>query len=549
MKNGFSNTPWLSAIGLALLLSPSAGRAGAPGAADLDRAIRGGDFGAYHTNLTAWLNQQAPAAVTTNALQVLLRNPVLVRALDQQRFIGLCGVNKLGAFAKADPGHQTFLAWLLPDAGVLDLYLEAGGVPAGEACLPTLAFWNKVFHADPDSRQGLCLKIAIATALTHPVTFSDERSLGKTDPYEGRYLYYKQAHRAGELLPSFERLSLWELQQVVEGMGAPPADLTWVRQMVRTWRPDLVRNHSLVKIVSEVRYGLSPLPIVDMASVLDAGGICGRRAHFGRKTCAAFGIPSIGILQPKHAALACKESGAWRVEYGAGWWQSTVDGGPDGPAFVAEAAARARAAEFSQAEHWKWFAAALTATNTAQAIVALAERHVPRAGDAPALAADPATKAEMKANAASQKTAAAPPAAGAAAPVTVGAGPVRVPADRFARMANVQVYDSLPDGTGRQVNFQKNMKESWVDYALDVPQAGTYALVLQLAAPNRSQVFTVTAGAGAPAPLALPNTRGLWGQSPPLEIALAQGQQTLRLAAPFQRGVAVKWLELQRRGN
>ena len=307
----------------------------------------------------------------------------------------------------------------------------------------------------------------------------------------------------------------------------------------------MLRDNRVVKIVSEVRYGHSPIPIVDMASVLDAGGICGRRSYFGRKTCAAFGIPSIGILQPRHAALACKTGDAWQVEYGADWWASTCEGGMDGQAFVAEAAARSHAAEFSQAEHLKWFASALTAKDAAQAITAVAGKLVPRAIDSKAMARTPDTKSEMEANGASQKTSAtnSPPASAAAG--RADADTIHVDADHFDKMANVMVYDSYPDGTGKQVNFQKNLNDSWIDYTIDAPKAGTYALVLKLAAPNRDQVLKVAVGTGSAATINVPNTRGLWGMTPALDLKLEKGKQALRIAAPFQRGIAVKWLELK----
>ena len=536
-----------SVICAALLIFPVCARAWEPNEPDLDRAIGSGDFATYHTNLIQWLNQKAPATPAGDALKSLLKDAAFVKALDQYQFISRCGADKLAAFAKADSGHQAFLTWLTKAASVMDLYLEAGEVPSGDASITTLTFWSKVFHADPDSKQGICLKIAIATALTHPVPFMDERKTPRlTDPYEGRYLFYKKSHHDGDLLPSFNQLSVWECQKVVEGMGAPPEDLIWVRQLVRTWRPDLLRSNNHVKIVSEVRYGTSPIPIVDMASVLDAGGICGRRSNFGRKTCAAFGIPSIGIFQPKHAALACKQGDTWKVEYGAGWAMSTCEGGMDGPVFVAEAAARSHAAEFSQSEHLKWFASALTAKDTAAAIAALAANWVPRSSDAKVIAKEPDTKAEMEANGVSTTTAAANSPGAPPATTPVAADTLHIAADTFTKMSNVMGYESYPNGTGKQVNFQKNLDQSWVEYTIEVPQAGNYALVVKLAAPNHDQILNVSVGTAPPATLKVPNTKGLWDLCPALDLKLENGPQTLRIAAPFQRGIAVKWLELTR---
>ncbi len=536
----------LTALCGALLAFSSSARAWEPNAKDLEGAIGSGDFSSYQTNLTQWLNQKTPTAVTGEALKALLKDAVFAKALDQYQFIAKCGADKLGTFAKADKGNQEFLLWLTQDTGIMDLYLEAGEVPSGEACIPTLTFWNKVFHADPDSKSGIYLKLAIATALMHPVPFMDERKTPRvTEPYEGRYLYYKKLHQNRELQPTFDHLTVWEYQKVVEGMGAPTEDLTWVRQLIHTWRPDLKRTNNLVRIVGEVRYGTSPIPIVDMASVLDAGGICGRRSHFGRKTLAAFGIPSIGIFQPGHAALAYKRGDAWQVEYGAGWGKSTCEGGMDGPVFVAEAAARSHPLEFSQSEHLKWFASALTAKDTAKVIAEIADKIVPRATDATAIAKEPETKSEMEANGVSNTTAAVNAASASQEAVRVDAGTLRIAADKFDKMANVMVYESLPDGTGKQVNFQKNLDESWIDYTIDAPKAGTYALVLKLAAPNRDQVLNVTVGSNPAVALNVPNTRGLWGMTPALDLKLESGKQTLRIATPKQRGIAVKWLELK----
>jgi hypothetical protein len=537
----------VSPIIAALLFWPMSVHAWEPNAQELDAAIRSGDFVKYHTDVTQWLNKKVPATITEDALKALLKDAVLVNTLDQHQFIAKCGPAQLGAFAKADKANQEFLSWLTHDTGVMNLYLEAGGVPAGDACIPALTLWSKIFHADPDSKQGICLKLAIATAIMHPVPFQDERNTPRvTQPYEGRYLYYKKAQQNGELLPSFDHLSVWEYQKVVEGMGAPTEDLTWVRQLIHTWRPDLKRNNNLIKIVSEVRYGLSPLPIVDMASVLDAGGICGRRSHFGRKTCAAFGIPSIGIFQPGHAALAFKNGDTWQVEYGAGWAKSTCEGNIDGPEFVAEAVARSHPAEFSQAEHLKWFAAALTAKDTAKIITDIAVKLVPRSTDPKAMAADPETKSEMEANGVSKATSLANVSPGSQDVSKVDANTMHIAAANFDKMENVMIYDSYPDGSGKQVNFQKNLAASWIDYTIDAPQAGTYSLVIKLAAPNRDQVFNINVGTGAPATLNIPNTRGLWGMTTALDLKLEQGKQTLRIAAPSQRGIAVKWLELKR---
>ena len=59
-------------------------------------------------------------------------------------------------------------------------------------------------------------------------------------------------------------------------------------------------------------------------------------------------------------------------------------------------------------------------------------------------------------------------------------------------MSGVHVYDCFTGG--KQVNFQKHIKSSWIDYKIDVPKAGTYELTMRVATPNRDQVVDLGRG-------------------------------------------------------
>ena len=110
-------------------------------------------------------------------------------------------------------------------------------------------------------------------------------------------------------------------------------------------------------------------------------------------------------------------------------------------------------------------------------------------------------------------------------------------------MLGVRVLDCFTGG--KQVNFDKSMQDSWVDYTLDVTTAGTYVLEIKVAAANLEQVLNIKSGANEPATVKVPYTTGLWKTTPAVDIKLEKGKQTLRISAPFQRGVAVRWLELK----
>jgi len=89
------------------------------------------------------------------------------------------------------------------------------------------------------------------------------------------------------------------------------------------------------------------------------------------------------------------------------------------------------------------------------------------------------------------------------------------------------------------------MASSWIEYTLDVPAAGTYGLEMRTATPNFEQVLDISIGTQKLATAKVPNTHGLWGTTEQVNISLNKGVQTLRVSAPYQRGIAVRWLELK----
>ena len=278
-----------------------------PNAKDLDSAVSSGEFSGYFGNLTGWLSQKAPtdpSKITQTAMETLLKDPIVSVALAQRQFIGKVGPDKLAAFAKMDADSKPFLSWLLKNPKALDLYLPAAtplSIPVREdnsyqLSTDVLDRWKKIFAADPESKDG--------TALRPPGTGSPGSGQQKvhSPPYQ-RYTYFKKAHANNELFPSFNNLTVWELQFVVCS-GASEADLTWGREMVNTWRPDYRIGEKVVDTTSCVWRRNSPVSHVDYRTVLDGGGKCGPRSSWSVFICQAFGIPAIGVGQPAHACVA-----------------------------------------------------------------------------------------------------------------------------------------------------------------------------------------------------------------------------------------------------
>ena len=128
-------------------------------------------------------------------------------------------------------------------------------------------------------------------------------------------------------------------------------------------------------------------------------------------------------------------------------------------------------------------------------------------------------------------------------PIKVAPGVIHVEAEDFFTKSNVGLENCYTGG--KQVNPQKNMNSTWIDYSINVPASGVYGLTMRVAAPNYKQVLNISSGKDNLATIKIPNTTGLWKTTKEVPLKLKKGTQTLRLSAPFQRGIAVRWFELK----
>lgn len=356
-----------------------------PNGADLDAAIKSGDFNRYVTDLTAWLNLKAPAspaALTDKSMAALFRQPTLAAALAQRQFITKVGADKLGAFAKAAPANQAFLTWVLRSTEAMENALEgATPVTLGPRNdnswgfpVSALELWNRISQADPESRTGVCLRLAIATGLNPPGT--GNRGAGQAEkPAEplARYNHFKSAYRNGELFPSFAKLTVWDLRQIVSS-NASDEDLAWGRAMVNTWCPQLKAGQKVVDTTGYVWRRNSPIPHAGtFKNVMAGGGKCGPRSSWAVFICQAWGIPAIGLAQPAHAAVGYKDvDGHWKTAYGRSWAASRTSWG-GGNEFVQGMEQRIQVEKFMFVERMRWLASALNPKERSDAILAIGQ--------------------------------------------------------------------------------------------------------------------------------------------------------------------------------
>jgi len=142
----------------------------------------------------------------------------------------------------------------------------------------------------------------------------------------------------------------------------------------------------------------------------------------------------------------------------------------------------------------------------------------------------------------------------AEAPFPVVPGTLHVEAEAFSSSSAEAAFPAEQKGVvivmdcftgGKQVYFQRNMTSSRVDYAIDVPKAGTYEFVVRVAVVNVDQMVDISAGANKLATVKIPNTNGLWTTTEPVEVKLDKGPQTFSISAPMERGISIRWFELK----
>ncbi|MEI6809339.1 MAG: hypothetical protein WCN95_11515, partial [bacterium] len=460
----------------------------------------------------------------------------------------------MSAFAQ-DEANRPFLGWVMQSTQLMDMYLEAA-TPCRDKHrernnysidIGALKRWKQLYTEDPDSRDGVFLKLGMAAALWSPQGGGQYRSDG-TD-WLSRYKHFKTARQNRELVPSFEHLIVSDYGMVLNGIGSD-ADLAWARKMIQTWRPDLLEYEQIPQIVSEVWRRDSPIPVTNgFVTVMEGGGKCGPRGIFGAFVCQAFGIPAIVVGQTDHCCFGARadhpaeepqEGSVWKIYQGRNWLVSDCGDGMYGPEYLAEMAKRYRTAEFSLVEHLRWLASAMPSRDKAAALRNLAV-NIRKPVNTSKPYGVPAAEVDVVTAAAGSVPTRTPV---KEEPFNVPAGVIHVEAEAFVRKSPVvAVFDCYTGG--KQVNFFKSIVTSWVDYAIDVPQTAVYSIEVMLAAANRDQVMEISCGKQKLGMVKIPGTTGLWKKTDPMPIRLDKGVQTLRISTPFQRGVAMRWFELK----
>jgi len=283
----------------------------------------------------------------------------------------------LAEFAQQGRAQLLLVEELLGNSALMKQMLVADGAKAPRKGKshgpsqygPAMKIYTDIQKTSDQAAAGVLQRLALAISLEHAVPIQQANpeaaaeAPATVDPVK-RYLHYEKAFLAGELDPMFGQLTAWDLRMVVNG-DEPDAVLAWGREMLRNYRPDHIYNENFgwryVNIVgSDVKYGSQDVKydrpeLQKYQNILMNGGVCGRRAFFGRFILRSFGVPTTARPSRGHAALAHWTPKGWVVNLGGGWgagWTSTVY--RNDRDFLATTQARANPEAFLKVKRAQW---------------------------------------------------------------------------------------------------------------------------------------------------------------------------------------------------
>ena len=464
----------------------------------------------------------------------------------------------LAAFAQQGKEQETLVEHLLSDVSLMKQMLEAGGAREGRYG-QAMQIYTDIQKASSRAREGILQRLALGIALEHAVPVPQRNAVAKrdaptvVDPVK-RYLHYEKAYLDGELDPAFPHMTAWECRYIANS-DAPDHVLAWGRQMLRNYRPDHIFNPDYAWrysgiVRTDVAYRHSN-EYTDSDSlefyqnVLKNGGLCGRRAFFGRFIVQAFGLPTWGVTQKAHAALGRWTPSGWVVNLGANWQYSWFQG-RSGLDFLLETQARKHPQEFQKVLRAQWVSTVLGEPkyNSMRNIpgglwamlahweqkIIVAETKPPQLPAFGQELAEANESAETKAMAVAKT------------PVTDKDKKILIAAD-----GTITIPAAACNGVQTMKSFLGGLQAfcgGAFDCTVEAPRGGKYTLCLRVVHVHDEEPVSLRVNdAASPVVVVIPFTCGQWEQTAPVTITLVQGKNTLRFAKPA-RGFTFKEITL-----
>ncbi len=505
----------------------------------------------------ATTNAQAPAKAALTALANFLASDKLDALLVKYMVLAEATPQGLAEFAQQGPEQEALVEKLLADGGLMKQMVIADGASGGKYGR-AMQIYADIQKVSPKAGSGNLQRLALAISLEHAVPIAQRNPEAQTDAQAAvdpvkRYQQFEKAFLDGELDAGFKNLTVWEYRNAVNG-EEPDWTLAWGRAMLRNYRPDQIstsdyRWRYVESVKTEVKYGSqdqkNDMPTLQFyQNIIMNGGVCGRRAFFGRFILRSFGIPTLARPQPGHATLVHWTPDGWVICLGAGWGWGSVGGNSDFD-FLAMTQARKVEAAYTQVQRAQWVGAVVgekkavgfhsaaagfwngVALYQQQAIIEKSKAVTLAAvgtdiGEANESKEKEAVK-EVTVTEADKKIVVGPDGV-----ITIPAVACSKPTSSTGKVRFMKSYLG-----GMQLHYNRNGGPEEFEYTFDAPAAGKYALSARVVTTSAEQHLLVAANdAKEPTDIAVPFTVGMWDRTQAVEVTLAKGKNVLR----FSRG-------------
>jgi len=473
----------------------------------------------------------------------------------------------LAEFAQQGRSQDALIKKLLADDDLMIQMAVAGGAKGGKYG-QAMKIYADIQNAGWRAKRGLLQRLALGISLEHAIPIGQRNAVALTDapatvdPVK-RYLHFEKAYLNNELDPGFKDLSVWDYRMVVNG-EEPDEILTWGRKMLGNYRPDHIstkdyRWRYVDAVRTDVRYGSQDNKYDKpeqqfFQNILMNGGVCGRRAFFGRFILRAFGIPTTARPQRGHAALAHWTPDGWVVCLGGGWGVGWAGGPGVGGSrvsdlvFLAESQVRMTGKPYKQVWRAKTVGTVLAEADASglwHSVALYRQRAIIEEAKAVTLAAvgediGEANETKEKVDIAKVTI------TEADKKILVGAdGVITIPAAACSKPTKSTGKIILMESNlgGMQLHYSRNGGPQEFEYTFDAPKAGKYALTARVVTPSWKQHLMLKVNSAKELiDIALPYTVGMWDKTQPVEITLARGKNVLTFSRDHEglKGATIK---------
>jgi len=493
----------------------------------------------------------------------------------------------LAEFAQQGEAEEKLLEQLFADENLMRQMLSSGGANGGEYG-EAMQVYRAILEKSEKARQEgtIFQRLALGTALhqpwlegkekggVHGIVLTDHQN---PDGQVARYLHFEKAYLDGELDPQFMDFNTWECRFITNDPYTNE-EATWVRSMLRNFRPDHITNPD--QKWRYTRVVKSDLPYTStkhddslglpQQQALALGGICGRRAFFGRFVARAFGIPARRSTQTGHAAMNRWTPDGWVVNFGA-WWSMNWCGPQGGLDFYLDSQAREHEEAYQKVLRAQWVGDALGEENVSlrqygqgggfwdglafyQKVSVVEEANKERAAADAELAALTAEEArllgesdEVLGDKNKENEIEIPE---EDRKIMVGEnGVMKIPAAACDRPKNSTEKVAFMEswGGGTQIHYARlGQRPELVRYTVEAPAEGKYELTAKVATVSPKMEAIVRVNRRLLLDMPLPYTKGMWQETEPIVMDLKEGRNSLMITfrAP-NRGMTLKELQIK----